>query len=108
MRAPKDGKGRVVKGYRPTGLERAGFSSAWRLDPARYDAAVAEAQRKADATGLDVGLFPCDLTQSWSTRFLPAKAYRTGDDTTMSDGHHCMVVTPNALPYPPGFPAPRV
>ena len=57
-------------------------------------AALAEAQRKANESGLDVGLFPIDLLREWTTRCLPARQYRTGDDTLMADGHHCQIVRP--------------
>ena len=91
LRVPKRGRNPYAA---PRGRAAQALDSAWRLDPVRYDAALAEAQAKANQTGLDVGLFPCDLSESWSTRFLPAPAFRTGDDTRMIDGHHCQVVRP--------------
>lgn len=90
LNVPKRGR----NPYRaPAGAK--GLDASWRLDPIRYDAAVAEAQLKADATGLDVGLFPCDLSKSWSTRFMPAREFRTGDDTKMIDGHDCQIIAPS-------------
>lgn len=90
LNVPKRGR----NPYRATCAARNLLDPTWRLDPARYDAALAEAQRRANETGLDVGLFPCDLSKSWSTRCLPARQYRTGDDTRMIDGRHCQIVTP--------------
>jgi hypothetical protein len=90
LNVPKRGR----NPYRAAKTSKDTLDPAWRLEPAKYEAALAEAQARADRDGCDVGLFPCDLSKSWSNRALPAPKYRTGDDTTMNDGHRCQIVTP--------------
>ena len=101
LNVPKRGR----NPYRATAASKGMLDTRWRLGPVKYEAALAEAQRKANESGLDVGLFPIDLHKEWTTRYLPARQYRTGDDTLMADGHHCQVVTPPAPECPQTAPA---
>lgn len=87
LRVPKRGR----NPYRAKAGAK-GLDTTWRDDMPKYMAAVAAAQAKADAAGIDVGLFPIDLHQTWEARYLPAKPYRTGDDTLNADGRHCEVI----------------
>jgi hypothetical protein len=57
--------------------------SAWRNTPegaAKYHAARAEAQRKANETGFDYGLEANDLFKSYSSQMLPARQHRSGHE----------------------------
>lgn len=88
LNVPKRGR----NPYRaPAGVK--GLDKSWRDDMPKYNAAVAAAQAKADAAGLDVGLFPVDVHKEWHARYLPACDLRTGDDTLNADGRHCEVIT---------------
>lgn len=58
---------------------------------ARYKAALDEAQRRANALGMDHGLEFYAALKTWSVRLLPAKQYRFGGD------HTCAVIHPYDL-----------
>jgi hypothetical protein len=52
-----------------------------------YSKIRAEAQERANATGLDHGLEPNDVLKQWRVFMLPARQYRYGHELT------CEVVT---------------
>lgn len=59
--------------------------TAWRDSPAgnaSYEAARAEAQKKANRTGFDHGIEPNDLFKEWHTFMLPRRENRYGHEAS--------------------------
>jgi hypothetical protein len=64
--------------------------TAWRDTPeghAKWQRARAEAQQKANATGMDHGLEANDLFKEFTVRMLPAKQYRAGHELRVEVVH---------------------